>query len=145
MPLIYEETPPDDKYEAKETIKSYAKNDSEREEIEFQRNSTILNVIVSGLALFSDGYNAQISESSSNATHGRYHWRMLIQTPKLNSQLAIWSRSSRLCELGSGGRQVFVLLMGRIDTVQPCPPPSSLVCRILTSSARYLECYSLES
>lgn len=50
----------DDKRQAKETVKSYS-NYNDGGDIPIGRKSSVLNVVVSGLALFSDGYNAQIS------------------------------------------------------------------------------------
>ena len=47
------------KMEAKE--ESHTQNWDLEERQEEKRSSGILNVVVSGLALFSDGYNAQIS------------------------------------------------------------------------------------
>ena len=50
----------DNKRQAKETVKSYSSyNDGG--DVPVSRKSSVLNVVVSGLALFSDGYNAQIS------------------------------------------------------------------------------------
>ena len=50
----------DDKRQAEETVKSYS-NYNNGGDIPIGRKSSVLNVAVSGLALFSDGYNAQIS------------------------------------------------------------------------------------
>lgn len=55
----------DDKRQAEETVKSYS-NYNDAGDVPIGRKSSVLNVIVSGLALFSDGYNAQISQLSIN-------------------------------------------------------------------------------
>jgi hypothetical protein len=50
----------DNKRQAEETVKSYS-NYNDGGDVPIICKSSVLNVIVSGLALFSDGYNAQIS------------------------------------------------------------------------------------
>lgn len=56
----------DGKREAEETVKPYS-NYNDGGDVPIGRKSSVLNVIVSGLALFSDGYNAQISQLSIHA------------------------------------------------------------------------------
>lgn len=51
----------DSKLQPKELVTSYT-NSTDVEQAQIGRTSSVLNVIVSGLALFSDGYNAQISK-----------------------------------------------------------------------------------
>lgn len=50
----------DNKCQAEETVKSYS-NYNDKGDVPTSRNSSVLNVVVSGLDLFSDGYQAQIS------------------------------------------------------------------------------------
>lgn len=60
----------DDKRQAEETVKSYS-NDNDEGGVSIRRKSSVLNVVVAGLALFSDGYNAQISQLSIRSANSR--------------------------------------------------------------------------
>lgn len=83
--------------------------------------SSVITVLVSGLALFSDGYNAQIIG----------YERALPYLPTLShiltNMLGTWSLCSPNC------------------TRMECPAPSRLGCQTHTSSARSSVCSSLAS
>lgn len=50
------------KEQPNETVTSYTKSHETDEIAQAERRTSVMNVIVSGMALFSDGYNAQISK-----------------------------------------------------------------------------------
>lgn len=52
----------DSKNQPNETVAAYTSSHETDEVAQAGRKTSALNVIVSGMALFSDGYNAQISE-----------------------------------------------------------------------------------
>jgi hypothetical protein len=52
----------DPKDQPNETVASYTDSHETDEIAQVGRRTSVLNVVVSGMALFSDGYNAQISE-----------------------------------------------------------------------------------